>query len=145
MDRSYLWTGSNTHWHCHIYAHVQKCSNKKIQITNTLKKCSKHLLAKNAHSLAPTNVMKISLTCQHTFRLLIWNLMSSLDEIWNSLPCMKGKEIPEQEAEHSKWMGGNFFYFSPRREISLYIYMCVCVCVCVYIYVCVCVYIYICF
>jgi len=60
---------------------------------------------------------------------------------------MKGKEIPEQEAEHSKWMGGNFFYFSPRREISLYIYICVCVCVCVYmcvyIYVCVCVYIYI--
>ena len=60
---------------------------------------------------------------------------------------MKGKEIPEQEAEHSKWMGGNFFYFSPRREISLYIYMCVCVCVCVcvciYMCVCVCIYIYV--
>ena len=41
MDCSYWWTGSNTHWHCHIYAHVQKCSNKKIQITNTLKKMLK--------------------------------------------------------------------------------------------------------
>lgn len=37
MDCSYLWTGSNAHWHCHIYAHMQKCSNKNIQITKTLK------------------------------------------------------------------------------------------------------------
>ena len=35
------------------------------------KKCSKHFLTKNAHTLAPTNVMKILLICQHTFRLLI--------------------------------------------------------------------------
>ena len=48
------------------------CKNSQtFQMTKTLKKCSKHLLTKNAHSLAPTNVMKISLTCQHTFRLFI--------------------------------------------------------------------------
>ena len=37
---------------------MQKCSNKSIQRTKTLKTCSKHLLTKNTHSLAPTNVIK---------------------------------------------------------------------------------------
>ena len=132
MDHSYLWTGSNTHWHCHIYAHMQKFSN----IPND----------KNAEKMLKTfTYQKRSLISSHQcdenlthmpahIQIVYWNLMSSLDEIWNSLPCMKGKEIPEQEAEHSKLVGGNFFF---RREVSLYIYMyiyiymCVCVCVCV--------------
>ena len=48
---------------------------------------------------------------------------------------MKGKEIPEQDVEHSKWVGGNYFFFSSRREIALYMYIYMCVCVCVYIYI----------
>ena len=47
---------------------------------------------------------------------------------------MKGKEIPEQDIEHSKWVGGNFFFLALEGKF-LYI--------CIYIYVCVCVYIYI--
>ena len=101
-------------------AKMLKQKNPNNQYT---KKCSKHFLTKNAHTLAPTNVMKILLICQHTFRLLIWNLMSSLDEIWNSLPCMKGKEIPQQEAEHSKWVGGNFFLFLALEGKFPYIYI----------------------
>ena len=36
---------------------------------------------------------------------------------------MKGKEIPQQEAEHSKWMGGNFFFQLQKGNFFIYIYI----------------------
>ena len=48
---------------------------------------------------------------------------------------MKGKEIPEQDVEHSKWVGGwQFFFFLALEGKFLYIFIYIYIFMYIYIY-----------
>jgi len=124
MDRSYLWTGSNTHWHCHIYAHVQKCSNKKIQITNTVKKMLKTFTCQK-RSLISSHQCDENLTHMPA-HIQIVDLKPHEFPGWNLklTPMYEGQGDTRARGRALQVGGWQFFFvFSSRREISLYIYI----------------------
>ena len=142
MDRSYLWTGSNTHWHCHIYAHVQKCSNKKIQITNTVKKMLKTFTCQK-RSLISSHQCDENLTHMPA-HIQIVDLKPHEFPGWNLklTPMYEGQGDTRARGRALQVDGWQFFFFSSRREISLYIYTHTHSHIYIYVYICVYIYIF---